>query len=451
MLSRSATVAALLAVAVLLCIGLTSIAQAIAVVLVYFLLCAAIFSVAKGPSLAVSLIIARIVVVAIAVLYVQPFLEVETGTDAQMYHAVGLQISHSILTAGTIPDPGEVWGTNSYAVFTGVWYALFGASQLRIMLFNSLLAAIGSLMFYQTFVEYYGKPNWIFKALVLFDPSVLYWSSIHGKDPLIFFCLGLMFRSLSRLFRAGGLRPLVLYFLAVGGMFLIRPQVALLCGTTVLITLIILRLRSPFRNPAIRICFRLSAVVAALSSFVLFDFYGSLGGVSGPGMLEKLSAVVSSLSFGGTAVDIPTFYTWTDLAWYLPLGALIVLFRPFPWEVGNTFIRLAGLDQLLLTCAFLLVGWGGVKRLATRAGIREVSRKSGFSDPLGVFLLVYCLGFVLLYGVISGNVGTLVREKIQVGAFAWCAAFALNPFLMAASRRREAISQVNLGSPICDF
>jgi Dolichyl-phosphate-mannose-protein mannosyltransferase len=451
MLPKSTILAGLLAVAVLLCIGLISVAHALSTVLVYFLLCAVIFAVAKEPSLALSLIIARMVAVAIAVLYVQPFLEAETGTDAQMYHVVGIQISHSILTTGTIPDPGEVWGTNAYAIFTGIWYALFGVSQLRIMVFNSLLAAIGALMFYQTFVEYYGKPKWIFKLLLLFDPSVLYWSSIHGKDPLIFFCLGLMFRSLSRLLRSGGLRPLVLYFLAVGGMFLIRPQVAFLCGSTVLVALIILRLRAPFQNSAIRLCFRLSAVVAAMSALVLFDFYGSLGGASGPGMLEKLSAVVSSLSFGGTAVDIPTFYSWRDLVSYLPIGALIVLFRPLPWEAGNTYIRLAGLDQLLLTCAFLLIAWGVIKRLAPRRGVREVRWKSGFADPLVIFLLVYCFGFVLLYGVISGNVGTLVREKIQVGGFAWCAAFALNPFLIAARRKRDIVSHVNLGSPICDF
>jgi hypothetical protein len=451
MVLKAASIAAASGVVFLLSTGLTSTAQAIATVLVYSLLCVAIFSLARDPWLAGSVIFARAAVLVISVLYIQPFLDAETGTDAQMYHAVGTQVSHAILTGGVIPDSGETWGTNFYAVFTGVWYALFGASRLGIMAFNSLLAAIGSLIFYRTFVENYGEPNKLLKYLIVFDPSILYWSSIHGKDPYIFFFLALLFQSLSRLFRSGGNKPLALYFLSLSGIFLIRPQTALVCGAAVLITLLILRLRAPFPSPAIRLCFRLSGAVVAVSVLVVFAFYGSVAGDSGLGLLEQLSAVLNGLSYGGTAVEVPTFYSWIDLLTYMPVGMILVLFRPFPWEQGNTFIRLAGLHQLLLSAAFLLICWGAVKRLRvyhTKAGRSAMGTSL---DPLGIFLLVYCLGFVFLYAVITGNVGTLVREKIQVAAFAWCAAFGMNSFLIRCPRTVRVASEAPQGSPIREF
>jgi hypothetical protein len=451
MVLKAASIAAGIGVVFLLSTGLTSFAQAIAKVLVYSLLCLAIFTLSKDPWLACSIISTRIIVLAISVLYIVPFLDAETGTDAQMYHAVGIQVSHSIMGGGVIPDSGEGWGTSFYAIFTGIWYALSGVSQLGIMIFNSLIGAIGSLMFYRTLVENYGEPNRVLKYLIIFDPSVVYWSSIHGKDPCIFFFLGLLFRSLSRLFRSGGYKPLGLYLLSLAGMFIIRPQTALLCALAVLITLLILRLRSPILDPAIRLCFRLSAAAVAVSALVVFVFYGSVAEAAGPGLLEKLSAVLSGVSYGGTAIDVPTFYSWIDLLVYLPVGMIVVLFRPFPWEQGNTFIRLAGLDQLPLSAAFLLIAWGVMKHF--RVFFTKVGRgaKGTFLDPLRIFLLVYCLGFVLMFAVITGNVGTLVRERIQVATFAWGAAFAMNAFLIRSARVGHIVSKVSQGSPVREF
>jgi hypothetical protein len=234
-------------------------------------------------------------------------------------------------------------------------------------------------------------------------------------------------------------------------MFAIRPQVAFVCASAALATLLILRLRAPFPSPAIKLCFRLSAAAVSVSALVLFVFYGSIGGDSVEGLLPKLSAVVHGLSFGGTAIDIPIFSTWTDLIAYLPYGAIVVLFRPFPWEEGNTFIRLAGIHQLLLTSSFLLIAWGMIKRFKVGRALGSKAAKLASLDPLTVFLLAYCLAFVFLYAVISGNVGTLVREKIQVAPFAWCAAFALNSFLRVPLRWPRRVNQLAMGGAIHEF
>jgi len=430
-----AAVSSLIAgVALLLSMGSTAAAQATAITLLCASLCYAISRIAKSLLLALSLIFTRMAIVTIAALYIQPFLEVVTGTDAQLYHAAGLEISHSILAHGALSGSVEGWGTNTYAIFTGIWYAVCGASPVRIMIFNSLVGAIGTLMIYRTFVETYGKPHWALKYLILFDPAVLYWSSTHGKDPSVLFFLGLLFRSLSRMLRTGTTRSLFLYFLALTGIFAIRPQVALLCALCVLIVLALLRLRSSLPNAALRFCFLSSIASVALITGVVLVAYGQLKEFSGAALLGQLSSVVGSQSYGGTALNAPQFSTWTEFVAYLPLEMIAVLFRPFPWEQGNMLIRLAALHQLLLSMASLLILRGMMVRLKPNHFKNYRLDVGASMDSLGWFLLAYWMGFIVLYGAISGNLGTLAREKIQLAPFVWCAAFAISPSLRASER-----------------
>src|SRR5262249_2625311 len=163
--------------------------------------------------------------------------------------------------------------------------------------------------------------------------------------------------------------------------------------------------------------------------------YGNVEEFSSAGVLSQLSTVVGSISYGGTALEIPDFSTWIDVVKYMPVGMTVVLFRPFPWEQGNTFIRLAGLQQLLLSSAVLLILWSIIERFLPARGKNPMKAST---DPLSIFILIYCLGFVSLYGIISGNLGTLVREKIQLVPFIWCAAFAVIRF------RRAPVSDVRI-------
>jgi hypothetical protein len=433
-MAKAAIVGGFIAVALLLAIGLTSSAQIAATMLVFFLLCAAIFSISRDPALAGSVIFVRLVVVVVSVFYIYPFFEAETGSDAQLYHDAGVQISHSILANGVVSGTGEVWGTNFYAIFTGFFYALCGASALRVMIFNSMIAALGSFLFYRTFIENYAQPHWALKYLILFDPSILYWSSIHGKDPGVFFCLGLLFRNLSKMFRTGGTKPLLLSFVALAGIFLIRPQVALVCAFAVLVTLLLVRLRSPFPNQSVKVCFRMSIVAVLASAMVVGIVYGRIEEFSGEASLTQLSTIVGGVSYGGTALDVPQISTWTDVFTRLPAGVIVVLFRPFPWETGNTFIRLAGMHQLLFSAASLLLLLGLLHRFL-RARVKSGAEAVNSSmDPLTIFVILYCAFLTVLFAALVGNLGSLVRAKIQLAPFVWCAAFALTPFLCASHR-----------------
>lgn len=419
-------VAGFIAVAFLFAIGLTQFAQGLATLLLFSLACYSIFLVARDARLAISVITVRLLVIGVAVLYVLPFFHMETDADADLYHNSGVEISRSILSGADFSGTEEVWGTNFYALFTGFFYTLCGTSFTRIMVFNSLIAASGSLLFYRTFLESFGKLHWTLKFLLVFDPSLLFWSSIHGKDPLILFWLGLLLLSVARILRAGGMKPLLLYFLALLGVFAIRPQIALLCALAVFLTLFIMRLRAPLPSKALTLCFRSSGFVVVMSTIVVLVFYGKLEEFTGAGILSQLSIITNNLSYGGTAIDVPQITTWADLLRHLPIGAVTVVFRPFPWEQGNVFIRFAALDQVPISFAALLVIWALLRRFVPRrTGTQSASNIP--LDPVTLFILIYCAMFILFYAIVLGNVGTLVRAKIQLVPFLLCAAFALNP------------------------
>ena len=88
------------------------------------------------PSIVICAVIARLVV--LLFLASQPPTE-----DAQLYDETGTDIA-SLLRAGESPSMSEQYyiqaaGTQAYALFTGVFYYLFGHHYALVLAFNSIL------------------------------------------------------------------------------------------------------------------------------------------------------------------------------------------------------------------------------------------------------------------------------------------------------------------------
>jgi hypothetical protein len=415
---------------------LISLAVALGWVLVWIVRTTEDFYVASG------LVTARVATVLVATLFIEPYYLSATGLDAELYHAFGMQVSQSLQFNGTLPLADLYWGVKSYSIYTGVCYLLFGTSRLAVKFLNTGIAAIGSIFFYKAYVLYYGRESKPLRLLLFFSPSLLYWSSIHGKDPLTFFSLGLGFWGTAEFAKRGSRKGYLTCLLAALCLFLIRPHIACVYLGALGIVFIV-RSLSARKALATRLA-SVSCLVLALlaANFAVRDYLQDLAS-SPEEILERVSTQHAALDTGNTALEVPSLVGWEAIVAYLPYGAATVMFRPFPWESGGVFFRLTSLEQLVLTAAeitfIVCLLFGFLKR--SRRG-RRLGMVRAPTDALIVFIASYWIGFVLLFTYMAGNLGTLAREKIQLAPFIWCGAFAV------AARYREVRKPVS--SPSTD-
>jgi hypothetical protein len=417
--------------------GATEYAQLISLTVVLGWILVWIFRSTEDFYVASGLLVARVATVLVATLFIEPYYLSATGLDAELYHAFGMQVAQTLQLNGSLPLADLYWGVKSYSIFTGVCYLLFGTSRLAVKFLNTGIAAGGSIFFYKAYVLYYGRTSKPLRLLLFFSPSLLYWSSIHGKDPLTFFALGLGFWGTAEFGKRGSRKGYLTCLLAALCLFLIRPHIA--CVYLGALSMVfIVRSLSARRALATRLA-SISCLVLALlaANFAVHDYLQDLAS-SPEAILERVSTQHAALDTGNTALEVPSLVGWEAIAAYLPYGAATVMFRPFPWESGGVFFRLTSLEQLVLTAAemtfivFLLLGF---LKHSTRGKRLSVPRAP--TDVLTVFVAAYWIGFVLLFTYMAGNLGTLAREKIQLAPFIWCGAFAV------AARYRDVRKQIS--------
>lgn len=230
-------------------------------------------------------------------------------------------------------------------------------------------------------------------------PSILFWSSILGKDPVVFLGIALLAYAAvagERGRRNAGLVALVAGALALG---LVRPWLlAIAFPALALLPLADLWGSDRPHRRAITLVLGGGAVLLSLLAM------GQLFQLRSPqAVVLFVDSLARAWAMGGTGAEPPTFTTVEDLLAFLPAGAFTALFRPLPGEVLNPLLfgTLAGLEAALLL--------GLVLRGATRA------RRADFREPLVLAALLFVLTWSALYAFVSyQNLGTAVRFRLQV-------------------------------------
>jgi hypothetical protein len=419
--------------------GFAAYGQCINLILLLAWILVWIFRNAENSYVAWTLLAARVGTVAVATIFIEPYYLSRTGSDAELYHSVGMQIAQTLWMNGALPITGLNWGTNCYSAYTGVCYLLFGPYPLAVKLLNTGIAAAGSILFYKAYVFYYGRRNRALRLLLFFSPTLLYWSSIHGKDPLTFFSLGLGFWGTVKFSKDGSRGGFFLCLLAALCLFMIRPHVACVY-LGALSVMFLFRSLSAKKSTATRFASVSCLILVILfANFVINDYIQD-GAPSADAILARVSTQHDGLDTGNSALEVPSLRGWQAAMAYLPYGAITVMFRPFPWESGGFFFRLTSLEQLVVSGAELIfIGYFLLALLnGSLRGMRQMITRDSI-DALTVFVTAYLIGFVLLFTYIAGNLGSLAREKIQLAPFILCAAFGV------ASRYRAVFTPASLG------
>jgi hypothetical protein len=252
----------------------------------------------------------------------------------------------------------------------------------------------GSYLFYRAGVAYLGFESPKLLYLLGLFPSILFWSSILGKDPphmlgIAIYCHGLILWRKERKLRW-------LVSLAVG--VLIASAIRPWSGPILLFPVAVLMIGA-VRNPFAKLA--TLGLICWLLTFSLGVLNDRFGVTSVHEVVKTTTWVSRSWAKGGSAQEVPTFESGSDLLAFAPVAMTAALFRPLPGEVMNIFGLLAGLENLFLV--FLLVN--ALPGLSWRT-IRE---------PVVIWASTLVIVWAFVYGFISyQNLGSAARFKLQI-------------------------------------
>ncbi|GJM39066.1 MAG: hypothetical protein DHS20C19_24330 [Acidimicrobiales bacterium] len=322
----------------------------------------------------------------------------EMREDSVDYHRIGQRLAESFRRLDFTVDTGrEIPGTGSVRYVTGLVEVFTFGDEFSTFVIFSLFGFLGLLGFLLAFRA--GLPDIDpkrYAVLLLFWPSLVYWPSSIGKESLMLLSLGVIAYGAARLmqgeFRAFG--PTAIGLLGAG---LIRPHVALIAVTALIIALV---LRAPGRGMLGNFG-RFSLIgLLLVGGSVASDAVESLldiDGLNPSGLSAALDMVNSRSSQGGSfftaaRIDGPSEYPW---------GFVTVLFRPLPHEASSMAMIATSVEAIVLAALVL----AAVPRLI--AGARSIREEAFVAYAVG-----FTLVFVYLFSAI-GNFGILVRQRVM--------------------------------------
>lgn len=286
-------------------------------------------------------------------------------------------------------------GTSNIWHFAAIHHQIFPDSYHMLKISFSLLGLFAIYIYYRAAVLFLGREDQRILYIIAFFPSILFWSSILGKDPVMFLAIALYVYGVVGWFKRKHLRYLLWLVAGVVLSMFIRSWM----GPILLAPLAILMLwgvRGLF--PRLVMLLVLGAAMSQSLDFVLARFSVD----SAEELLETTDKVSKAWAEGGSAQQVAIdFSSPRQIATFVPLGAFTALFRPLLGEVRNPFGLLAGLENVLL----LLLLYRALRR----------SRWKDLQNPVVLWALLLLGIWSSIYGFISfQNLGTAVRYKLQV-------------------------------------
>jgi hypothetical protein len=297
-------------------------------------------------------------------------------------------------------DPDFVWdgfnfGDGTRLITQLVWFHnkfLFNSYYAAKISF-ALIGLIGSYLFYRAGLLFLQRQN--IRVLYVFAlfPSILFWSSILGKDPIVFFGVSLYVYGVVAWHRLRQMRYFIMFAFGIFIATLIRLWLAPIFIVPLLILVSIERYSFVRRTLFIGLCILALSIVLPRTQSILRI-------LATEDLFQFRSVAVMAFAGGGSSLKPPEITVFSDLIRHLPFGIFTALFRPLPGEVLNLFGLLQGLENIVLL--FLL--FMAVKR----------TRLKELKDHLVIWAILLILLWASVYGIVVYNLGTLARYKLQI-------------------------------------
>jgi len=319
------------------------------------------------------------------------------GGDADGYHIDSVALARHWAEGTLMPDLAA--GKEGFYYALARLYEVLGPYRVGglalIALFSALLVPLSADTTRRLFGE---RARHAILPLIVLLPGFLLWTSQLLREAPIMAGLALGANLAVRI--SEEFRPSRLAVLAatVAVLFTLRANVAYVFGAGLLVGLAL----------GGRHLIAGVATAAATLGFVAVLVLGGGLGESGyqrsaTADLQQVNTVRSALATTansgiGEEADVST--AQGSIA-YLPIGLPQLLLGPFPWQIGN-FRQALGLLEAMTVWWLVPAFVRGM-----RSGCRAIGRRA-------TLLLGPAAGIALVLTLLIGNVGTLVRERIQV-------------------------------------
>lgn len=287
---------------------------------------------------------------------------------------------------------GQSWnigisvGTSAVRAISALLVSGLGLSILGAFLVFNIFGQIGLLAFWGSLKQATIGKAWRIRALVtliIFLPSVSFWTSALGKDALSFMATGIALWSSLKLSKRG-----LLMAFSILVMLMVRPHMAGIMVLAVTAASIVDSQASIIKKVVL-------GLFASGAAVVLVPFALRYAGVGELVSVDTLSNYIDQRqrynTEGGGGVDIASMS--------LPMQMFTYLFRPMLFEARNLFSLAAAVDNFIL----LLLSSLGLYSLLH-------GRKSGLGENR-VFMWVYVFGSWLILAMTTANMGIALRQK----------------------------------------
>lgn len=259
-----------------------------------------------------------------------------------------------------------------------------------------MVGLVAVYLFYRAAVLFLGYEDRRLLYILAFWPSLLFWSSLLGKEPIILLGVALYVYGAVGWHRFKRLRYLALITLGVALAMLVR----LWMGPILLAPLAIFALIG-VRDVVLKAVF--AVFVAGIFWLAVDQFKNQFNIQTNEDALNTLNSWAQTEGGkGGSGQAVSADITdIVQFALFVPRAVFTALFRPLPGEVPNAFGWLAGIEDLALLS------------VAALALVRM--RWKSLGDPIVLWALGLVGVWALAYGVISYvNLGTAHRYRLQI-------------------------------------
>lgn len=298
-----------------------------------------------------------------------------SGGDALMYYDVSMRDSVDF-----------THGTAAVLFITRVLGYFLELSILGVFLAFNIFGFLGLLAF-DGALKYgaAGKGRLMRRvaSMLIFLPSVSFWSSAIGKDAIAFTATGLALWAAINMKRRFWLMTV-----AVLLMLSVRPHMAALLAVALAISVMLDSRVSIARRGSM-------GIAAAAACVVLVPFAMGTSGLERAGGIEAVGDYIENRQGynleGGGGLDISSMS--------LPMKLFTYLFRPLPFEAHSIPAFAASIDNVVLLGLAVLGVWSLMRG-------RRIPSQVNWT-----FLLAYAFSSWVLLSLTTANLGISVRQK----------------------------------------
>lgn len=313
--------------------------------------------------------------------FVYYWFTVNVGADASVYYEKAFR-------GNLVFEPG----TNFIVYLVSILTNYLHLNMLGCFLVFNLIGSLGLIILdtiIQPLVKNQQKSLRVVATLVIFLPSISFWSSGIGKDGISFLGAVLALWSALELKKRMGSMSIAILM-----MFLVRPHIAGMMIIALAVSL--------FFDKKVNIIMKLvlAFVTIGISAF-LIPYALNYAGVNAGNSPDDIASYIESREDVYKNTD--SGITLSELSF--PMKLFTYMFRPLIFEARSITQIFSALDNLILLYLFI---FGGYKLIKKKNITSQENRK---------FMWSYVIIAWVVLALTTGNLGIAVRQKIMVLPF----------------------------------